>query len=138
MQHQASRLRYFEARLAVSALLITGAAARSGAAAEAYRKMSEAEIKAKVTGMEITDQAHFSEQYMRDGTVRIVTLGRRIVAKWTVKGGQLCIEAPSADDSRCAEVWVVAPKVQLRVARRPRALRRRSSKSSNRATGNKN
>jgi hypothetical protein len=101
--------------LAVCALFITGAAARPGATAEAYRKMSEGEIKAKVTGMEITDEAHFSEQYMRDGTVRIVTLGRRVVAKWTVKQGQLCIEAPRADDSRCAEVWVAGRKVQLRV-----------------------
>lgn len=69
-------------------------------AAEAYRKLTDAEIKAKVTGMEITDEAHFSEQYMRDGTVRIVNLGRRVVAKWTVKQGQLCVEAPLPDDSR--------------------------------------
>ena len=43
--------------------------------------------------MEISDP-HFSEQYMRDGTVRIVTMGRRIIGKWIVKSGQLCIEAP--------------------------------------------
>jgi hypothetical protein len=49
--------------------------------AEAYRRLSDAEIKAKLTGMEISDP-HFSEQYMRDGTVRIVTMGRRIVGKW--------------------------------------------------------
>lgn len=52
---------------------------------------------------------------MRDGTVRVVNLGRRIIAKWKVKGGQLCFEAPRADDSRCAEVWAVGRKVQLRV-----------------------
>ena len=39
--------------------------------------MSDAEIRGKVTGMEITDEAHFSEQYMRDGTVRVVNLGRQ-------------------------------------------------------------
>jgi hypothetical protein len=38
---------------------------------------------------------------MRDGTVRIVTMGRRIVGKWRVKGAQLCIEAPEPEDSRC-------------------------------------
>ena len=102
-------------RLVFSALLLTGAAAQSGAAAEAYRKMSDAEIRGKVTGMEITDEAHFFEQYMRDGTVRIVNLGRRVIAKWKVKEGQLCIEAPRADDLRCAEVWAVGRKVHLRV-----------------------
>jgi len=63
-----------------SALVLIGALSQLGAAAEAYCKMSDAEIRGKVTGMEITDEAHFSEQYMRDGTVRIVNLGRRFIA----------------------------------------------------------
>jgi len=83
-------------------------------AAESYRKLSESEIKAKLTGMEISDP-HFSEQYMRDGTVRIVTMGRRIIGKWKVKGDQLCIEAPKAEDSRCKEVWRSGDKYQLRL-----------------------
>ncbi len=82
--------------------------------AETYRKLTDAEITAKLTGMEISEP-HFSHQYMRDGTVRIVTMGRRIVGKWHVKGGQLCIEVPNAEDSRCQEVWRSGDKYQLRV-----------------------
>jgi hypothetical protein len=48
--------------------------------AETYRNLTDSEIKSKLTGMEVSDP-HFSEQYMRDGTVRIVTMGRRIVGK---------------------------------------------------------
>jgi hypothetical protein len=99
-----------QALLAVSAVCI----AASVTAAEPYRKLSDSEIKAKLTSMEISDP-HFSEQYMRDGTVRIVTMGRRIVGKWKVKGGQLCIEAPKPEDSRCKEVWRSGDKYQLRV-----------------------
>ena len=86
----------------------------SAAAAETYRKLTDAEIKSKLAGMEISEP-HFSEQYMRDGTVRIVTMGRRIIGKWTVKSGQLCIEAPKPEDSRCKEVWRSGDKYQLRL-----------------------
>ena len=48
---------------------------------------------------------------MRDGTVRIVTMGRRIVGKWKVKSGQLCIGAPMPEDSRCKEVWRSGDKI---------------------------
>jgi hypothetical protein len=77
-------------------------------------KLSESEIRAKLTGMEISDP-HFSEQYMRDGAVRIVTMGRRIIGKWHVKDGKLCIEAPKPEDSRCKEVWHSGDKYQFRV-----------------------
>ena len=98
----------------IFAIAALGALNWSVNAAEAYRKLSDSEIRAKLTGMEISDP-HFSWQYMRDGTVRIVTMGRRIVGKWKVKGGQLCIEAPKPEDSRCKEVWRSGDKYQLRV-----------------------
>ena len=100
--------------LAGLALAASLSISSSATAAEPYRKLTEAEIKAKLTGMEISEP-HFSEQYMRDGTVRIVTMGRRIIGKWKVKDDQLCIEAPKPDDSRCKEVWRSGDKYQLRV-----------------------
>ena len=39
-------------------------------AAEGFRKLRDAEIKARLAGMEITDGVHWAEQYMRDGTYR--------------------------------------------------------------------
>jgi hypothetical protein len=100
--------------LSIFAIAALGALNWSVNAAETYRKLSDSEIKTKLTGMEISDP-HFSEQYMRDGTVRIVTMGRRIVGKWKVKSGQLCIEAPKPEDSRCKEVWRSGDKFQLRL-----------------------
>jgi hypothetical protein len=82
--------------------------------AETYRKFSDSEIKSKLTGMEMSDP-HFSEQYMRDGSVRIVTMGRRIIGKWRVTNGRLCIDAPKPEDSRCKEVWRSGDKYQFRV-----------------------
>ncbi len=100
--------------LSVLAFAACASIAASATAAETYRKLSDSEIRAKLTGMEISDP-HFSEQYMRDGTVRIVTMGRRIIGKWKIKGAQLCIEAPKAEDSRCKEVWRSDDKYQLRL-----------------------
>ncbi len=102
--------RLARAQLVIAAICV----AASATAAETYRKLTDGEIKAKLAGMEISEP-HFSHQYMRDGTVRIVTMGRRIVGKWQVKGGQLCIEAPKQEDSRCQEVWRSGDKYQLRV-----------------------
>jgi hypothetical protein len=82
-------------------------------AAETFHKMAGAEIKEKITGMEISE-AHFSEQYIADGTVRIVSMGRRILGTWKVEGSQLCIEAPKLEDSRCKEIWSSGEKYQLR------------------------
>jgi hypothetical protein len=100
--------------LAALALAVSIGDPSGAPAGETYRKLSDSEIKAKLTDMEISDP-HFSEQYMRDGTVRIVTMGRRIIGKWKVKGGQFCIEAPKPEDSRCKEVWRSSDKYQLRL-----------------------
>jgi hypothetical protein len=72
---------------AAALVLVSVVTTLSASAAESYRKLTEAEIKATLTGMEISEP-HFSEQYVRDGTVRIVTMGRRIIGKWKVKAGQ--------------------------------------------------
>jgi hypothetical protein len=82
-----------QARIFLIAVIasIEGLTAPTGGA-ESYRKLTDSEIKSKLTSMEVSDP-HFSEQYMRDGTVRIVTMGRRIVGKWNVKAGQLYRDA---------------------------------------------
>jgi hypothetical protein len=82
--------------------------------AETYRKLSDAEVKAKLAGMEMSDP-HSSEQYMRDGTVRIVTMGRRIVGKWRVKDGKLCIEAQRPRTAAAKRFWRSGDKYQFRL-----------------------
>lgn len=102
------------AKTGVSFVLLAVAFTTAARGAEVYRKLSDSEIKVKLSGMEMSDP-HSSEQYMRDGTVRIVTMGRRIVGNWNVTNGRLCIEAPKPEDSRCKEVWRSGDKYQFRV-----------------------
>lgn len=104
------RPRWHQMRLACfGALATTGAVAP----AENYRKMSAEEMKGAITNMEISEP-HFSEQYLAGGTVRIVTLGRRIIGKWKIIEGQLCVEAPKPEDTKCREIWRSGNKYQLR------------------------
>ena len=55
------------------------AVASTAHATEVYRELTSAELKATFTGMEISE-LRFSEQYMRDRTVKIVTMGAELSA----------------------------------------------------------
>ena len=57
---------------ATLALISAGAVA-----AENSQKRSGSQIRAKLTGMQLTDEVHWRDVYERDGSLRSYTLGRR-------------------------------------------------------------
>jgi hypothetical protein len=85
----------------------------SGHAAETFRKLKDAEIKARLSGMEITDGVHWAEQYMRDGTFKAFHMGKPSKGKWNVRNGQLCHD-DDKPDFECKEVWLSGSKVEFR------------------------
>ena len=85
----------------------------SAPAAESFRKLKDAEIRAKLTGMEITDGVHWAEQYMRDGTYKAYHLGKPSKGKWYAKDGELCLEDGKAEPE-CREVWISGNKIEFR------------------------
>ena len=66
-------------------------------AAENFRKLSGAQIRAKLSGREVTDQVHYREVYERDGTFRSYAMGSKKRGKWTVQGDDLCVDLPEPD-----------------------------------------
>jgi hypothetical protein len=82
--------------------------------ADAFRKLKDAEIKAKLADMEITDGVHWAEQYMRDGTFKAFHMGKANTGKWNVRNGQLCVD-DGKPDSGCKEVWLSGNKVEFRL-----------------------
>jgi hypothetical protein len=82
-------------------------------AAESFRKLKDAEIKAKLAGMEVGDGVHWAEQYMRDGTFRAFHMGKPSKGKWTARNGQLCLDH-GKPDPECMEVWLSGNKVEFR------------------------
>jgi hypothetical protein len=79
-----------------------------GHATDTFRKLKEAEIKARLAGMEVTDGVHWAEQYMRDGTYKAFHLG-----KPSVRDGELCLDAGKGEPN-CREVWISGNKIEFR------------------------
>ena len=72
-------------QLFVRAVLILGlglALPFPGQAADNFRKLKDAQIKARLAGMEVTDGVHWAEQFMRDGTYKAFHLGKASKGKW--------------------------------------------------------
>ena len=83
------------------------------AQAEEFRRLPGAEIRTQVTGMQITDEVHWTETYERGGRLLASDMGHPSAGSWRIKGDLLCIQRPGFD--ACYEVWLAAPKIQLRV-----------------------
>jgi len=97
----------------VALLLGLGSYISLGFAADNFRKLKDAEIKARLAGMEITDGVHWAEQYMRDGSYKAFHLGKPSKGKWFVRDGELCLDAGKGDPD-CREVWISGNKIEFR------------------------
>jgi hypothetical protein len=87
----------------------------SGALAEEkLQKLSAGQIRARIAGMELTDEVHWRELYGRSGTVTSTSMGRKRTGKWRVEKDQLCIEFEKEPPANCYEVWMAGKKVELR------------------------
>src|SRR5438046_6189544 len=82
-------------------------------AAEKFQKLSGPQIRTRLVGMEITDEAHWADVFVANGTLTTYSMGRKTVGKWHVRTDELCIDR-GEDDSGCYQVWLSGKKVELR------------------------
>jgi len=75
----------------------------SAVSAENSKKLSRSDIRARFSGMQLTDEVHFRDVYDRDGTLRSYSMGTMIVGKWTIEKDELCLYFKEPDDG-CYEV----------------------------------
>jgi hypothetical protein len=83
-------------------------------AEEKLQKLSGAQIRGRIAGMEITDQVHWRELYERSGTVTSNSMGRKRTGKWRIEKDQLCIEFDKETPGKCYDVWMSGKTVELR------------------------
>jgi len=81
--------------------------------AEKFQKLNGSQIRAKLAGMEITDEAHWADVFATNGTLTSYSMGRKSTGKWKVQKDELCIDRGS-DDGGCYQVWLSGKKVELR------------------------
>jgi hypothetical protein len=97
--------------LMVAGVLILAATAP---AAETFRKLSGPQARAKLAGMELTDDVHWREAYRRDGSSMSRSIGRARTGKWRIENDELCVELADQAESGCYEVWLAGTTVELR------------------------
>jgi hypothetical protein len=81
-------------------------------AVEHSKKLSGNQIRAKLAGMQLTDEVHYRFVYERDGTLRSYSMGVKKVGKWTVESDQLCLYFQEADDG-CYEVSLSGSQIVM-------------------------
>jgi hypothetical protein len=111
------------------ALLAVATLGPSAAAEEKFQKLSGGQIRAKLAGMELTDNVHWSDLYQRNGTVMSTSMGRKRTGKWRVEQNQLCIEFEKEPVPNCYDVALrkrsrAAARRSFAVAGHPRAVHR--------------
>ena len=84
----------------------------SAVAAENLQKLSGSQIRAKFTGMQITDEVHWRYVYDRDGRLRSYSMGTKKVGKWAVEKDELCLYLKEPDDG-CYEVWLSSGRIKM-------------------------
>jgi hypothetical protein len=104
-------------------------------AAEAFRKLSGPQIRARLVGMELTDEVHWREAYLRDGRFVSRSMGRSRTGKWRVEDNELCVDLADQSESGCYEVWLAGAKVELRPVGRGLVVQGVLQKPAGRALG---
>ena len=79
-----------------------------------FQKLTAGQIRAKLAGMELTDNVHWRDLYQRNGTVMSTSMGRKRTGKWRVEQNQLCIEFEKEPVPKCYDVWLSGKQVELR------------------------
>jgi hypothetical protein len=101
-------------RLRIAGLAILAAATfgSGAAAAEKFHKLTGAQIRVNLTGMEVTDNVHWRDLYERNGSVTSTSMGRKRTGRWRVEKDQLCVEFEQ-EMPNCYEVLVSGKKAKL-------------------------
>ena len=101
-------------RIAGPALLAVAIVGSSADAEGKFQKLTGGQIRAKLAGMELTDNVHWRDLYQRNGTVMSTSMGRKRTGKWRVEQNQLCIEFEKEPIPKCYDVWLSGKQVELR------------------------
>jgi hypothetical protein len=103
-------------RVTAATIVTLGAVAfiLNAAAEQKFQKLTGAQIRAKLSGMELTDEAHWGEVFERNGTLTITSMGHKSIGKWLIHNDELCVETGKEPGGGCYEVWVSGNNLELR------------------------
>ncbi len=100
-------------RIIAAATVASIAVEISALGAEDSLKLSGTQIRAKFTGMQLTEEVHWRYVYGRDGTLKSYSMGTRKVGKWAVEKDELCLYLGETDDG-CYEVSLSGKRIEMK------------------------
>jgi hypothetical protein len=112
------------------AFLAVATLAAEAAAEEKFQKLKGGQIRAKLAGVELTDNVHWRDLYQRNGTVMSTSMGHKRTGKWQIENDQLCIEFEKEPIPTCLRrvaLWKTgraAARRSVAAAGHPRAVER--------------
>ncbi len=93
----------------------------TGDGAEKFQKLSGPQIRARFTGMEMTDNVHWADVFGGNGSLTAYSMGKKKEGKWRIDNDELCIER-GKDEGGCYQVWMSGTKVEFRREGLPDAI----------------
>jgi hypothetical protein len=94
--------------------VLTGVCAH---AATTFTRLSAREIRAKIVGKVVTDDAHWSQHFRPDGTLQSIVLSQLKQGTWKINGNTLCLTLKMRKQettTECYEVWLWKDQVEYR------------------------
>jgi hypothetical protein len=85
-------------------------------AADDFKRLAAAEIRATFTGKVITDESHWSDHFRPGGTLRSIILGQLELGTWKIDGDELCLTRMESKKAatQCYEIWLWKDRVEYR------------------------
>ena len=85
-------------------------------AADPFHRLSAREIRAKIVGKVVTDDAHWSQHFRPDGTLQSIVLSQLRQGTWKIADNALCLTVKTRREqtTECYEVWLWKDQVEYR------------------------
>lgn len=81
-----------------------------------FHRLKAADVRSTLVGKIVTDEAHWADQFLEDGTMGGHRLGQSQTGTWKLaRNGEICVvRKVKVSESDCFEVWLNQDLVQFR------------------------
>jgi hypothetical protein len=84
-------------------------------AADKFRRLGSAEIRARIVGKVVTDEGHWSDRFGSGGTLNAMELGQRKLGTWKLQGNEMCVTRKAREPvEECFEIWQSQDQIEYR------------------------
>lgn len=84
---------------------------------EPFHRLRAAEVRSRLIGKVVTDEAHWADKFMENGAMGGHQLGEPQTGSWKLsRNGEMCVvRKVKTSESQCFEVWMNRDQVQYRL-----------------------